>query len=191
MSATLPIKSRDKVKEMLNYLRSRSPRDALLFQTGVNTALRISDLLTLQVRHVSENNEIKEYIDIKEQKTGKSNRIKITSTLSIVLKAYIERYGLKTDDYLFFRIKHDHGKNLPIGRDRASKILVAAAKACNIDHCNTRSMRQTHAYHVYMASKKNIGLVQKLLNHTQPSVTLRYIGVSQSEMDEGRELVSF
>ena len=200
MSATLPIKNRKKVADVLDYLRSRSPRDALLFQTGINTSLRIGDLLRLKVHHVAEtDNIIRQYIDIKEKKTGKPNRIKIVCEvtednplpLSIVLKAYITRYGLKSDDYLFFKMKNNHDQSTPITRDWASKILVAAATACNVDHFNTQSMRKTHAYHVYMATKKNIGLIQTMLNHSSPGMTLRYIGVTQEEMDDGRELISF
>lgn len=199
MSATLPIRDRDKISEMLNYLRGRSPRDALLFQTGVNTVLRIGDLLRLQVHHVADNGEIRQYIDIIESKTGKPNRIIIVSKptedtpvpLSLVLKAYIERYNLKPDSYLFFKIKHDKGKNRPITRDWSSKILCAAAKACKIDHFNTQSMRKTHAYHVYIESGNNIALVQTMLNHANPATTLRYIGITQSDQDEINEFVSF
>lgn len=205
MSATLPIKDRDKVKKMLNYLRGKSPRDALLFQVGINTSLRISDLLRLQVHHVANpDGSIKEYIDIKEKKTGKPNRIKIVSKptentpipLSVVLKAYITRYSLKPHYYLFFRTKFSRGQcdnkeSMPITRDWASKVLCRAAKACKIGHFNTQSMRKTHAYHIYMVTKKNIALVQTMLGHLQPSTTLRYIGVTQDEVDDGRELVSF
>lgn len=190
---------------MLDYLRGKSPRDALLFQTGVNTSLRIGDLLRLQVRHVAYlDRTIRKYIDIKEQKTGKPNRILIISKptedtpvpLSVVLKAYIERYNLKPHYYLFFRTKFSRGKygdreNMPITRDWASKVLCSAAKVCKIDHFNTQSMRKTHAYHVYYATEKNSALVQKMLKHSSPAYTLRYICVEQSEIDEGRELVSF
>jgi len=190
---TLPIKSKKKVEEMLIALRSQSPRDALLFQTGVNTILRISDILRLQVRHVATDGEIHKYIDIREQKTRKNNRILITSTLAPVLKAYIERYGLEDDDYIFFRTKGiiESDNTIPITRDWASKVLCAAAKACNIKNFNTQSMRKTHAYHVYMATGKNIALVQSMLNHSNPSTTLRYIGITQQEMDEAKELICF
>lgn len=199
MSTTLPIKNRNKVKRLLAYLRGRSPRDALLFQTGINTSLRIGDLLRLQVHHVMKNDKIRKYIDIKEQKTGKHNRIAIstkvtkenTAPLSVVLKSYIERYSLTENDYIFFKVKHHHNKNEPINRDWASKVLVAAAQACDITHFNTQSMRKTHAYHVYMATEKNIVLVQTMLNHSSPTVTLRYIGITQSEIDNAKEIVSF
>ncbi|NHZ85836.1 MAG: recombinase XerD, partial [Planctomycetia bacterium] len=81
MATTLPIESRAKVMEMLQYLRGKNPRDALLFQMGINTILRIGDILRLTVRYVmDESGDIRKYIDIREQKTSKYNRIIITST---------------------------------------------------------------------------------------------------------------
>ena len=189
----LPIKDKDTVRKFLEYLRGINPRDALLFQTGVNTSLRISDILRLQVKHVAyPNGEIKKYIDIKEKKTGKHNRILITSTLSKVFKAYISRYLDNQEDYLFFREKGaDPDRTTPITRDWASKILVAASEHLGIKYFNTQSMRKTHAYHVYMETGKNVALVQSLLNHSSPAVTLRYLCVSQDEQDEAREIVAF
>jgi len=190
----LPIKDKKVVKEFLEYLRAKNPRDALLFQTGVNTSLRISDLLRLQVKHVAyPDGNIRKYIDINEKKTGKHNRILITSTLTKVYKAYIERYKLKQDSYLFFIIKKgaDSEISTPIKRDWASKIIVSAADHLGLEYINTQSMRKTHAYHVYMDSGKNIALVQTMLNHARPDTTLRYICVTQDDMDIAKELVAF
>ena len=46
---TDPIREVGKVKSIIKYLDKHSyPRDAMLFRMGVNTALRISDLLKLR-----------------------------------------------------------------------------------------------------------------------------------------------
>ena len=195
MATTLPIEDRQKVLDMLDYLRAKNPRDALLFQTGVNTILRIGDLLRLTARTVMDPGptiKIRKYLDIKEQKTGKYNRIIITSTLSPVLKAYVTRYiGSNPDHYLFYRFKDDKDVNIPITRDWASKILCRAAKACGIENFNTQSMRKTHALHAYMASGKDISLIQAMCNHSSPKVTLRYLGLTQQKMDRTREIIAF
>ena len=188
MPTVQPIRSKKKVEEMLNYLRAKNPRDALLFQTGVNTILRISDILKIQVKTVYKDGKIKKYMDIKEQKTGKFNKIIITSTLGPRLKAYIERYGLEPDHYLFLPIHL--GPTRPMTRAWASHALIKAAKAVGITDFNTQSMRKTHARMVYYASECNLGLVQQMLNHASPKTTLRYICISQEEEDTVRELVA-
>jgi site-specific recombinase XerD len=42
-------------------------------------------------------------------------------------------------------------------------------------------MRKTFAYQAYQ-SGIDITLIQKLLNHSAPSVTLAYIGITQDQM---------
>ena len=44
-------------------------------------------------------------------------------------------------------------------------------------------MRKTFGLHAYLQSGSNLGLVQKLLNHSSSGDTLRYIGIEQDEMD--------
>ena len=47
-------------------------------------------------------------------------------------------------------------------------------------------MRKTLAYYIYQ-STKNLSLVMKMLNHQNPAVTLRYIGIDQDMIDTAYE----
>jgi integrase len=50
-------------------------------------------------------------------------------------------------------------------------------------------MRKTRGYHLYQATK-DIARVMKMLRHSSEGVTLRYIGITQQEVDDDyRELV--
>ena len=52
MNFVEPIRDRKKIAQIKNQLRGqRRYRDLLLFVVGINTALRISDLLGLRVEH--------------------------------------------------------------------------------------------------------------------------------------------
>jgi integrase len=52
MNFVEPIRDRKKITQIKNQLRGqRRYRDLLLFVVGINTALRISDLLALRVEH--------------------------------------------------------------------------------------------------------------------------------------------
>lgn len=53
------IKSINKIKEIL---RQQSQRDLLLFVLGINTGIRVSDLLSLKISDVWDGTEIKEFI---------------------------------------------------------------------------------------------------------------------------------
>lgn len=41
-------------------------------------------------------------------------------------------------------------------------------------------------YHFYKKNK-DVAMLQKLFNHSSPSITLRYIGIEQDEIDEAYE----
>ncbi|KAF0993957.1 hypothetical protein BJQ97_00582 [Geobacillus sp. TFV-3] len=49
MYTVQPIKDREKIEAMKKILRASSLRDELLFTVGINTGLRISDILSLKI----------------------------------------------------------------------------------------------------------------------------------------------
>ena len=70
MNFVEPIRDRKKISQIKNLLRGqRRYRDLFLFVVGINTALRISDLLELRISHFLDNNvQVKGLFWIKEQK---------------------------------------------------------------------------------------------------------------------------
>ena len=58
MNFVEPIRDRKKIAQIKNQLRGQCRyRDLLLFVVGINTALRISDLLGLQIDHFLDDNQ--------------------------------------------------------------------------------------------------------------------------------------
>ena len=58
MNFVEPIRDRKKIAQIKNILRGQDRfRDLLLFVVGINTALRISDLLQLQMGHFLDNQQ--------------------------------------------------------------------------------------------------------------------------------------
>ena len=74
MNFVEPIRDWKKIAQIKNQLRGqRRYRDLLLFVVGINTAVRISDLLELRVEHfLDDQKRIKRRFWIKEQKRGKT-----------------------------------------------------------------------------------------------------------------------
>ncbi len=75
MNFVQPIRDLDQIHYIKKYLGERNKRNLLLFVAGINLGLRISDLLELRVKDVR-----KQYVSLREQKTGKEKRIKINKT---------------------------------------------------------------------------------------------------------------
>ncbi|EEN04876.1 Integrase [Bacillus thuringiensis IBL 4222] len=140
---------------------------------GINTGLRISDILKLKVGDVQGS-----HISMREIKTGKQKRIQITPSLKRELKWFNE--GREVEEYL---LKSRKGKNRPIGRSMAYKILKSTAAEFGLDEIGTHTLRKTYGYHMYMQTK-NIALLMEIFNHSSEKVTLRYIGVNQDAMDK-------
>jgi integrase len=170
-----PIKAVAKVRELEQVLRERSFRDYMMFELGIYSGLRISDILRLRVGDLRG----REYFLLREQKTGKGKRLAIHPKLKQELGEFLAN---RADDEFVFKSRV--GENRAITREMAWGILSEAAGQVGLTEIGTHSLRKTFGYHTYMNSGKNIGLVQSLLNHSSSRETLRYIGIEQDSMDE-------
>ena len=85
MKITQPIRDIAELKKIKRYYREVKPnkRNSLLVVCGLNTALRISDILKLRWKDVYNENllSFKSHIDVKEQKTGKKTTVFINKNL--------------------------------------------------------------------------------------------------------------
>ncbi|MBY6277708.1 site-specific integrase [Symbiobacterium thermophilum] len=172
MNFVQPIRDLEKVEEIKRFLKEQNQRNYMLFLIGINTGLRISDILKLKVGDVKGT-----HISIREKKTGKQKRIRITPSLKRELNWYIE--GKSDDEYL---IKSRNGRNKPIGRSMAYKILRKVAERFRLDEIGTHTLRKTFGYHFYQQTK-DVAMLQEIFNHSSPAITLKYIGVNQDSMD--------
>ncbi len=87
MSTTQPIRDREELQRFKNYYLLDEPnyRNYALIITGLNTALRINDILHLTWDMMFDDGNIRKHIELKEQKTGKTNRILLNAELRAVL----------------------------------------------------------------------------------------------------------
>jgi integrase len=179
-----PIKSKTLISKMVKNLEKRNDRDALLFRMGINTILRISDIITLKYSDLFDSNgKIKNYLQLHEQKTKKSKKIKLNKLIKQEIIKYVNKNNISGDDYLFHSLKN---KDKHLDRTNAWRVLKRSADNVGIQNFGTHSMRKTLAYYIYQ-STKNLSLVMKMLNHQNPAVTLRYIGIDQDMIDTAYE----
>ncbi|WP_241716899.1 site-specific integrase [Sulfoacidibacillus ferrooxidans] len=182
MEFVQPIRDKRQVDAMKKILKSTNLRDYCLFVLGINSGLRVSDLLSLRVGDVvDERGKVNDRINIREQKTGKTKDFPLGETSKKALRDYLTSRFTKhvVRDEPLFRSK----KGGAMQRSQAHKVMNDAARAIGItDRIGTHTLRKTFAYHAYM-SGTDITRLQKLLNHSSPSITLAYIGITQQELD--------
>ncbi|EBF6201853.1 site-specific integrase [Listeria monocytogenes] len=194
MEEVQPIKDLKKIALMKDIL-SRGEfgeRNVLLFSIGINTAYRISDLLSLKLSDVLEiyrqKVRVKSRLKMTEQKTEKNNSVILTKKLQKDIWDFVVKEHAKAidqqdlDHYLFTSRKKKAGER-PLTRQQGWYIISEAGKKAGLENLGTHSMRKTFGYHLY---KNGVGLelIQVLLNHSSPRITLRYIGIEQEDKDQ-------
>lgn len=185
-----PIKDKKKIYDFLTYLKGKNYRDYILAKFQLNTGLRISDVIPVQVSDIfTEKGNFRSYFVLNEKKTGKEKKIKLNAELKKVLNEYIINKRLEYNDYLFeSRKKTERGY---ISATQAYRTLKEAAQAVGIENFGTHSLRKTWGYWTYKASHYNIGLIMDVFNHSSQSISLKYIGINQEQKDELYSLVQF
>lgn len=162
------------------YLKSTNFRNYGLFKVQLNTGLRISDVVKLKYDDVfDKNGNIKKHLSITEKKTGKHRVIFINQELKQVFKDLKNYYSLTQDKYFFCSRK---GINQPLTTTQVHRIYQNIGNIFNLNNFNSHSLRKTFCYFIYQKNK-DINLIMKLMNHSSTAITLRYIGITDDDID--------
>lgn len=181
MNTVEPIRDINLVWDIADYLKEKSERDYVMFLFGIYVGLRISDILKFKVRDVRD----KKYVTIREQKTNKERKFPINDEFLPVLNRYVR--GKPDYEYLF---QSRQGSNKPITRQQAYNILRGAAEHFGLESIGTHTLRKTFGYHMYQQTHDAV-TIQKILNHSDISITLRYIGITQDTKDAAIKKLSY
>lgn len=155
----------------------------LLISAGVFTGLRISDLLTLKYTDLIN----KDILTIREKKTKKVRTIKINPDLSILVERiykklnltnpnqfiFLNRFGVKPIDksyvnvklkelFSFYRVKIDGNTSAHLFRKTLG-----------------RRVMEVNNY-----SNESLVLLMELFGHSSMSITKRYLGIRQQEIND-------
>ena len=180
MEFVQPIRSLKQIETIKKLLKQQNLRDYCLFTIGINSGLRISDLLKLIVSDVIDGNKVKDRIRLREKKTNKFKDFPLSDNAKSAIKEYLKTRNYNPNEPLFLSRKN---KGFLL-RQQAYKIINDVAKSIGIkEKIGTHTLRKTFGYHVYN-NGYDVTLIQKLFNHSTPAITLRYIGITQDEMDD-------
>ena len=172
-----PIKDIDKINAIKKNLQKQSLRDLLLFVLGINTGIRVHDLLTLKVRDISDGSNLREFLYICDAKNEERKAHYINNQVKTVLEKNLASRKFEEDDYLFKSKKND----LPITRQQAYRIINQAGKEVGItEKIGTHTLRKTFGYHAFRKGIA-ISILMSIYNHQTHAETLRYIGIDKDE----------
>lgn len=184
MEKVQPIRDQKQIDAIKRILKSQ-PRDYLLFTLGINSGLRISDLLKLEIRQIWTGSQPVDQIEVREKKTGKTKLFKLGENPKKAIKEYMQlRRAADLEDPVFCSKKSDQGKAKPISRQQAYNIINEAASMIGIsDRIGTHTLRKTFGYHAYKKGA-DLAYIQKIFNHSSQAITLEYIGITQENLDD-------
>ena len=198
MKTTQPVRDIVELKKIKKYYREVKPnkRNFLLIICGLNTALRISDILKLRWKDVYNENllSFKSHIDVKEQKTGKKTTVFINNNLKEALASFLKdiiaKKGKLCDVMEQFIFLGQKSTDKPISRIQAFRIISEAAKKCLLSHkVSCHSLRKTFGYHAWK-NGVSPALLTSIYNHSSYKITTRYLGIDQDDKDEVFSLVN-
>ena len=174
-----PIINMKDIKSIKKLLVDR-PRDRLLFVLGINSGLRVQDLLALKVSDVR-TCSIGDRVSIKEKKTGKENVFIMNKEIKTALDDYLRCAKRQDDHYLF---KSRKGQNYPLTTYAVTMMVQRWCDEINLKiNAGAHTLRKTWCY-----QQRQMGssweLLAKRLNHSTPSITRRYLGVQEEEVEE-------
>ena len=185
MSKTQPIKELEQINALKEYFLIRGQfRNYALIVLGMNTSLRISDILDLRWKDVYNYryNKFRKHLIVIEKKTKKKNTIALNKGIIEALELLRRKERrLSPEDYIFVSQK---GVNQPITRQCAYRIIKGAGKRLGFEDTITcHSLRKTFGYQAW---KKGVppALLMSIYNHSSYEITKRYLGISQDERDQ-------
>lgn len=162
---------------------------SLLIACGSFWGLRISDLLKLKWEDILEKKEFM----LHEKKTGKLREIKINDQLQRhISECYQQIQPRSSDEFIFTSQK---GSVYSIQRINVIFKEIKNRYNLQINNYSTHSMRKSYGREIFRKSGTNAELalvkLSQLFNHSNVTVTKRYLGISREELLETYDLLGF
>ena len=185
MSTTQPIKDKKQLASFKDYYLSEkpNPRNYMLLIIGLNSALRISDILSLTYGDVYdfERKLWRKHIVVVEQKTGKTNRIYMNKIIRDTLEKFTDPAQKEASSWIF--VSQIQG-SAPLSRFQAYRIVKKAAHFAGLDAgVSCHSLRKTFGYYAWKQGTPP-ALLMSIYNHSAYQITKRYLGIDQDDKDE-------
>ena len=145
-----------------------------IWKVGVNLSLRISDLLNLKYTDFNLKDRT---LNLTESKTGKAKSIRLNQAAVDII---IKRRQDHPSDVWLFQVHSNRAKNKPISRISVSRVFKDAGDMLNLT-INTHSMRKSRGKAMFDDGVP-IEKIAHVLNHSNTTSTLRYLGITREEI---------
>lgn len=172
-----------------NLYNDKNYKISLLISFGCFWGLRVSDVLSLKWEQVFDKDEFQ----LKEKKTGKVREIKINQQLKSHIKdCYMKINPRSLDENIFTSQK---GSVYSIQRINVILKDLKVKYNLKIRNFSSHSLRKCFGREIFNRSSENAELaivkLSQLFNHSNPAITRRYLGITQKELLDTYDVLSF
>ncbi len=197
MKGTRPLLNEEIRRVASSFDGTFAIRNKCLFMLGVSTGGRISELLSLTLGDVFQNNApVTDLLFDRSIVKGKedSRAVPINSdgraAVEEIIAWHFEQYGTPPDvSRPLFPSRNGQGSQ-PMTRKAAHDILKHAFEKAGLNgKLATHSLRKSYAQRLYEQTN-DIYAVQEMLGHKDVKTTQRYLGVNYTKIREASEAMS-
>lgn len=191
MKKVQPIRELNQIQQIEKHLKTtKTAAFHAMFVLGVNTNLRVGDLLGLTWGDVWEDTErtLRNHITICDEKTDKTLSIKITENMAEALNYVLENHPLVE--------RRDPIIRNPVtrkvySREHVSRRLGIEARKVGIEGAiSAHSLRKTWGYHAVITYHQPITLVQAAFNHSSLEQSMDYLCITGDQIADTMEAES-
>ena len=176
-----PIRSLADISKIRTLLTS-NPRDLCLFTLGINTNLRIGDLLALKTGQVSRL-VVGDTLTVKQQKRGRYGTRTVNAAVYAALRAWLAVHpcGVNPEAALFPGKDRTTALTVPY----ASRLVKRWCRDAGLEgHFAAHTLRKTFGYHSRVTFGMPLEVICAAYGHKDQATTLAYLGIQEREVRE-------
>ena len=147
---------------------------------GINNGIRTGDLLKLKVGQVKYL-KTGSTLSIRESKTKKENFIVINKSVFKALQYFLSAVKPADANFLFSSRKGYSALTV----SSVNKLIKKWTGAINLrGNYGAHTLRKTWGYHQRVTFGVGFEIISKRFNHSNPAITMRYIGIEDKEVHD-------
>ncbi len=175
-----PITDPKDIKTIKKHLRNDKPRDYCLFVLGINTNLRASDMLRIDVGQVRDLTA-GDMLIIKEKKTGKTRMVTVNDSVVEAIQYYLESEPDLEDNKSLFCGQRGEALKVP----SINRLVKGWCRDINLKgNYGSHTLRKTFGYHQRVQLNTSIPELMIMFNHNSQKQTLDYLCIQAEEIKD-------